>query len=54
MREKGNTYRVLLVTLEGKRSLGTLGRRWGDGIKTDLSEVGWGGMDWIDLPLDRD
>jgi hypothetical protein len=23
-------------------------------IKTDLSEIGWGGMEWIHLALDRD
>jgi hypothetical protein len=27
--------------------------RWEDNIKMDLKEVGWGGMDWIDLALDR-
>jgi hypothetical protein len=25
-----------------------------DDIKIDLREVGWGGMDWIDLAQDRD
>ena len=25
------------------------GVRWEDNIKTDLQEVGWGSMDWIDL-----
>jgi hypothetical protein len=25
-----------------------------DNIKTDLREVGWDGMDWIDLAQDRD
>jgi hypothetical protein len=24
-------------------------RRWVDNIKMDLREVGWGGVDWIDL-----
>jgi hypothetical protein len=23
-------------------------------IKIDFRETGWGGMDWIDLPQDRD
>jgi hypothetical protein len=27
---------------------------WEDNIKMDLQEMGWGGMDWIDLALDRD
>jgi hypothetical protein len=25
-----------------------------DNIKIDLREIGWGGMDWIDLTQDRD
>jgi hypothetical protein len=29
-------------------------RRWEDNIKMDLQEVGWGGMDWIDMAQDRD
>jgi hypothetical protein len=34
---------------EGKRSLGRPRRRWVDNIKMDLTEIGWGGMDWINL-----
>jgi hypothetical protein len=30
------------------------GRRWVDNIKMDLREIRWGGMDWIDLAVDRD
>jgi hypothetical protein len=29
-------------------------RRWEDNVKMNLKEVGWGGMDWIDLAQDRD
>jgi hypothetical protein len=39
---------------EGKRSLGRARRRWVLKIETDLREIGWGGMDWIDLAQDRD
>jgi hypothetical protein len=28
--------------------------RWEDNIKMDLQEVGWRGMDWIDLAQDRE
>jgi hypothetical protein len=27
---------------------------WEDNIKMDLQELGWGGMEWIDLAQDRD
>jgi hypothetical protein len=38
----------------GRRPLGRPRRRWGDNIKMDLREIGWGGMDWINLAQDRD
>jgi hypothetical protein len=28
--------------------------KWVDNIKIDLREIGWDGMDWIDLAPDRD
>jgi hypothetical protein len=40
--------------LEGNRPLRRPRRRWLDNIKIDLREVGWDGMDWIDLAQDRD
>jgi hypothetical protein len=39
---------------EGKRPLGRPRRRWVDNIKIDLGEIGWDGMDWIELAQDRD
>jgi hypothetical protein len=27
---------------------------WVDNIKMDIREIGWDGMDWIDLAQDRD
>jgi hypothetical protein len=39
---------------EGKRPLGICRRMWEDNIKTDLREIGCGGMDWDDLAQDRD
>jgi hypothetical protein len=38
---------------EGKRPLGRPGRRWEDGIRMDLREIGWGRVDWIQLAQDR-
>jgi hypothetical protein len=32
-----------------ERELGRPRCRWEDNIKMDLREVGWGGMDWIEL-----
>jgi len=34
---------------EGKRPLWRTRHRWEDNIKMDLQEVGYGGMDWIEL-----
>jgi hypothetical protein len=39
---------------EGKRPLGRPRRTWMDNIKIDLLEIGWGCVDWIGLPQDRD
>jgi len=54
MGEERCVYRVLVGKPEGKRLLGRPRRRWEDNIKTDLQEVGCGGMDWIELAQDRD
>jgi hypothetical protein len=54
MGEKKNAYRILVGKPEGKRQLGRPRRRWVDNVKVDLREIGWGGMDWIDLDQDRD
>jgi hypothetical protein len=40
--------------LQGKRPVGRTRHRWVDNIKMDLGEIGWDGMDWIDLAQDRD
>jgi hypothetical protein len=39
---------------EGKRTLGRPRHRWVDNIKMDLREIGWGGIDRIDVAQDRD
>jgi hypothetical protein len=47
------TCSLLVGKPEEKRSLGRPRNRWADNIKMDLVEIGWSGMDWIDLPQDR-
>jgi hypothetical protein len=47
-------YRILVEKPEGKRPLGRPRHRRVNNIKMDLREIGWDGMDWIDLTQDRD
>jgi hypothetical protein len=49
MGEGRNLYRVLVGKPEGKRPLGRPRRRWEDGLKMDLREIGWEGVEWIHL-----
>jgi hypothetical protein len=51
--ERKDVYRVLVGEPEGKRPLVRHRRGWEDNIKTDLKEVGWEGMDGINLAQDR-
>jgi hypothetical protein len=53
MVEKRNAYTILVGKPEIKRPLGRQRRRWVDNIKIDLREIGWNGMDWIDLAQDK-
>jgi hypothetical protein len=48
-----NVYRVLMGKPEGKRPLGRPRRRWEDGIRMDLREIGWGSLDWMQLAQHR-
>jgi hypothetical protein len=48
-----NAHRVLVGKSGAKRPLGISRCRWEDNIK-NLGEVGWGGMDFIDLAQDTD
>ena len=59
MGDKRGAYTVLMGMLERERerereTTWNTRRRWKDNIKTDLKDVGWGGMDWIDLASYRD
>jgi hypothetical protein len=52
--EKRNAYRIFVGKPEGKIPLGRPRHRWVNNIKIDLREIGWDGVDWIDLCQDRD
>jgi hypothetical protein len=55
MGEERKVYKDLVGKPEGKRPLGRPRRRWEDGIRMDIREIGLGGgVDWIRLAQDRD
>jgi hypothetical protein len=49
MGEERKVYKVLVGKPEGKRPLRRPRRRWQDGIRMDLREIGLRGVDWIQL-----
>jgi hypothetical protein len=53
MEAKSNVYRILAGKPEVKRPLARPRLKWEDNIKINLREIGWGGMDSIDLAQDR-
>jgi hypothetical protein len=54
MGEERKVYKVLVGKPEGKRPLGRPRRRWEDGTRMDIRDIGWGSVDWIQLAQDRD
>jgi len=54
MGERRDVYRILVGKSEGTRRRGRPRRRWEDNIKMAPQEVGYEGIDWIDLAPDRD
>ena len=51
--ERIRVNRLLVGKPEGNRPLGRPMCGWEDYIMMDLQEVGYGGMDWIELAQDR-
>jgi hypothetical protein len=54
MEEERNVYKVLVGKPKGKRPLERPMRRWEDGIKMDLREIGWGvwsGFTWLRIGI---
>jgi hypothetical protein len=49
-----NAVRISVGRSERKRPLGRSRSRWVYNIKMDVREIGWGGMDWINLAQDKD
>jgi hypothetical protein len=52
--EPRNACKILVGKPEAKRPPGGPRLRWVDSIKMELREIGWDGMDSIELPQDRD
>jgi len=49
-----NAYKILVGKPESKRLCGRHRHRWEDNIKMDPVEIGWKGVDWIQLAQYRD
>jgi hypothetical protein len=54
MGKKRNTCRLLVGRPEGKGPLGRSRRRCLGNSNMDLRDIGWYGIDWIDLAQDRE
>ena len=54
VRERRGVYRVLVGKPDKKSPLKRPRHRWEDNIKMDLQEVGYEGMNWLELAEDRD
>jgi hypothetical protein len=47
--QERKVYTILVGKPEGKRPLGRRRRRWEDGVRMDLKENDWEGVEWIQL-----
>jgi len=48
-----NVCKTLVGKSEGKRTFGRPRCTWEDNIRMDLKEMGWKGVDWMNLVQDR-
>jgi hypothetical protein len=53
MGEMRNAYKMVVENSEGKRPLKRPRCRWEDNIRMDITEVGWEGVDWMQLAQER-
>jgi hypothetical protein len=49
-----NSVKILVGRPEGKRPLGTYKCIWEDNITVDIKEIGWKGVDWMQLAQNSD
>jgi hypothetical protein len=54
IKERRIAYKVLVGKPEGKTPLGRRRCMWENTIKMDLKEIGWEGVNWINLNENRD
>jgi hypothetical protein len=54
MEEMRNAYRIFVLEPEGKRLLRIPRRGWKHNIKMNLKDIGYEGVDRIDLAQDKD
>jgi len=54
MVEMRNAYKTFIGKPEGKRLHGRPRHRWKDNIRMDLKEIGWEGVNWMNLDQYRD
>jgi hypothetical protein len=51
--EERKVHKALVGKPEGKKPLRRLRCRCEDGMRMDLGEIGWRGVEWIQLAKDR-
>jgi hypothetical protein len=53
MGDEKKVYKDLVGKPQGKRSLGRSRRRWEDGIRMEVTEIGWEDVKCVQLVQDR-